>query len=314
MPLIIDTYNVLHVVGILPPELAGIDVAGLAHLIGASRYRNESAMLVCDGVPSGPAPTTGTGTVTIRYAGPGRQADDLIAAMIRRTSAPRRLTVVSSDRQVLRAAARRRCKTARSEEFLRRLLDDSISPRRRGKRSGRETSGPLSRSQVTRWANIFGLDADAPPPEEMQPAEEELQSLLEREPDRKNAPTEKPAEPTSEDEVAPPFDVLQGDKPPPPAPTPILPGRIIREASSLLNESEARSEPGPAAGEGDGGSEFGEAPDSEGDVFAEFGGGNSGGGDHGGPVLPPEIIQEAEQLLAELEAGTQEPPGSNEKA
>ena len=41
MPLLIDAYNVLHVVGVLPPDLAGIDLEELAILIAKSRFRGE---------------------------------------------------------------------------------------------------------------------------------------------------------------------------------------------------------------------------------------------------------------------------------
>jgi hypothetical protein len=43
-------------VGILPPDLAGIETAGLIDLIDASRYRNQPGTLVCDGVRPDDAP------------------------------------------------------------------------------------------------------------------------------------------------------------------------------------------------------------------------------------------------------------------
>ena len=41
MSLIVDTYNVTHVVGILPPDLAGIDTLGLIRLLANSRFQRE---------------------------------------------------------------------------------------------------------------------------------------------------------------------------------------------------------------------------------------------------------------------------------
>ena len=46
VPLLVDAYNVLHVVGVLPPDLAGIDLEELAILITNSRFRGEEAVLV----------------------------------------------------------------------------------------------------------------------------------------------------------------------------------------------------------------------------------------------------------------------------
>jgi hypothetical protein len=126
MPILIDTYNVLHVVGVLPPELAGIDVLGLMDLIGTSRYRSEPAILVCDGSPPPAGPPPAAGPIELRYAGGGTTADDLIASLVEASSDPRRLLVVSSDRAVLRSGRRRRCRTLSSEAFLRHLAADRL--------------------------------------------------------------------------------------------------------------------------------------------------------------------------------------------
>ena len=87
MPLVLDTFNVLHTVGVLPPELAGLDIAGLARLIGESRHRNEKTTLVCDGLPVGEKIEIEP-PVTVRFAGRGRTADDLIGQIVRASSAP----------------------------------------------------------------------------------------------------------------------------------------------------------------------------------------------------------------------------------
>ena len=77
MPLIIDTYNVLHVTGVLPPELAVGEPDGLARLVAQSRYASDVVWLICDGVPRG---ASRVGRILIEGAGPGRSADDVISA------------------------------------------------------------------------------------------------------------------------------------------------------------------------------------------------------------------------------------------
>lgn len=47
--LIVDAYNVLHVTGVLPPELAGLEIEELADLALASRWGRQRIVLVCDG-------------------------------------------------------------------------------------------------------------------------------------------------------------------------------------------------------------------------------------------------------------------------
>ena len=315
MPLIIDTYNVLHVVGVLPPDLAGIDVGGLARLIGTSRYGRERTALVCDGVRSGEGPPGGTGRVSIRYAGPGRKADDLIAVMVRQSSAPGRITVVSSDRQVLRVATRRRCKTITSDDFLKRLLADFETPRP-GRKAPRGDGGPLRESQIEGWARVFGLDANAELPEDVKPSEEDLRALLQKGSEPQVGPAEDTPEPVEESAVDSPPEAPIADQRPRPAPPPILPGRIIREAASLLAESErASADPSAPPSEPDNAEEAVEDDDSNDD-------GRSPGlfpeelfeADSVEPIVPPEIIRQAEQLLAELEAGLLKPPEEKDEA
>ncbi len=156
MPLIIDTYNVLHTTGALPPDLAGIETADLIELIGRSRYRKEQACLVCDGTPPPGGAAATTERTHLIYAGAARSADDVIERMIDRSSGPKRLTIVSSDRRVVKAARRRRCRTLSSDAFLRQIARDH----RRTPRRAQEGSRPyrsLSSSDVERWINAFGL-------------------------------------------------------------------------------------------------------------------------------------------------------------
>ena len=59
--------------------------------------------------------------MTVLY-GVDRTADDVLVERIRADSAPRRLTVVSTDRLIRREAGKRRCRVLRAEPFARRLL------------------------------------------------------------------------------------------------------------------------------------------------------------------------------------------------
>lgn len=164
MGLLIDTYNVLHVTGVLPESLAGLDAPGLADLVGAHAMAGvKTALLVCDG-SGGPAddgfPRAHSPGVSIVYAGRHSDADSLIERLIEEDSAPRRLVVVSSDRRVQRAARRRGARVEESEAFLRRIV-----ARARKAAPGSAPGNPL-RAQVpldaystASWMRLFGFDA-----------------------------------------------------------------------------------------------------------------------------------------------------------
>lgn len=175
--LLVDVYNVLHVTGVLPPDLAGLDVSELGELIDVSRYRNNKTLLVCDGFG---APTVddreahaylrgqepaARDYVGILFAGRGNEADSLIERLLERFGGSRRVTVVSSDQRLKRAAKRAKARHVRSEDFLRDLADDArrtshIPRAHRPKGLGDDTT--LSKDEVDLWARHFGLAPDDP--------------------------------------------------------------------------------------------------------------------------------------------------------
>jgi hypothetical protein len=231
MPLIIDTYNVLHTVGVLPPELAGVDVPALVRLIDRSRYRTERIDLVCDGSPPDqPVPISGPGAgvkpvtgppstltvpanVTIRYSGKGREADEVIAMLVRHSTSPRRLMVVSSDKAILKAARKRKCKTLSSEEFLQHLVTDAeVVPRTSGPVP--KPAGSLSDHQVEAWLSVFGVDPQADGP-------------------RRDALEQSDGRPEPTPANSPPAKISG----------PIMPDELIREAEHLWRSEQSNAPP-----------------------------------------------------------------------
>ena len=160
LPTLVDAYNVLHVVGVLPPELAGIDLEELASLLEGSRFDRGEVLLICDGVPK-PHQVSG-GRVHVRFAGAGTTADELIIRLVRRSSAPRQLTVVTTDREIAQHARRRRATVLSSEFFLASLVEDHHAKSRSGVRTARRPAGihPADRRQVDHWLRLFNLDND----------------------------------------------------------------------------------------------------------------------------------------------------------
>lgn len=322
MPLIIDTYNVLHVTGVLPPEIAGVDTASLIDLIRLSRYRRRRVTLVCDGTPAEDAPTGRVGPITICYGGPGPTADALITAIIRRSSIPRRLTVVSSDRAVQREARRRRCGILSSEQFLQHLAVDHERAEASGiGRSGRSPAvGPGERGSTppVGEGRASPLEAVLPPDlireaesivKEGLPAEEAMAAA-----DRPEAPAKAADEANIVDREEPAG--KQDDRSSPKRPRElVLPVSLLRQAEAMARrERSTRAAPASSA-EPDAeedrhqANERAEAGDLE---AADFDPGLLTG-EQAEDVLPPEVIAEAESLLPDAGPREQESePGTEE--
>ncbi len=172
--LLVDAYNVLHVQGVLPAHLAGMEVDGLARLLGVSRYARGRIILVCDGAP--PRTSVGGGKkvagragrashptasgVEIVHAGGGNDADSYIEDFLERDSASRRWTVVSSDHRVQRAAITAGSRVLESALFLRQLVQDDARPAPTPHPRNIHKI-PLASLDVSLWIREFGIDPRA---------------------------------------------------------------------------------------------------------------------------------------------------------
>ena len=159
MSLIVDCYNVLHVD--MPPLLAGLDEGRLCVALGRTPWADAPITVVADGRPKPlRAAVSPDPAVELVFAGSHRSADDLIIQMIRQHSAPRRLTVVSSDREIRAAARKRRARDLSSEDFIHKLTryaDRGLAGPRLPPRPGRPHVDPLPPELVQRWKRAFGF-------------------------------------------------------------------------------------------------------------------------------------------------------------
>jgi len=154
---IIDGSNLLWSVWGAGTGPENVSDVGLCRLVGAYLRRiGRTGELVFDG--TGPRDKTGFDNidgVEVVFAGVGTDADTVIEGKIKANTAPRRLTVVSSDNRLRRAARARRANAVKSEE----LWSDMQRELRRKKR-GREPNGKLhglSDGETEQWFDFFGM-------------------------------------------------------------------------------------------------------------------------------------------------------------
>lgn len=193
MAWLIDCYNLLCTT--MPPMLAGMDEAGLCRTLERADLARGGVVVVADGSPKpGGASVSPVDAVELVYSGPGRTADDVIIERLRAHTAPRRLTVVSTDRQIRKAAAARRCRVMTSDQFINLLCErlrhapgrapapgsgpgsSPASGNASGNTSGgRPAVGDLPDDQVAGWMAEMGVTdepvagAAVPPPSPLAP-------------------------------------------------------------------------------------------------------------------------------------------------
>jgi hypothetical protein len=97
--------------------------------------------------------------ISVCFAARDDDADSVIERLIAADSAPKRLTIVSSDHRLQRAAKRRKAAAVDSDVWFNQLLRDRAE-RMTSKSAANEPpkpEGPFSPGEVDRWLSEFGL-------------------------------------------------------------------------------------------------------------------------------------------------------------
>jgi predicted RNA-binding protein with PIN domain len=166
--LLIDGYNLLHASGILgrgrgPGSLERSRTALLNFLVQALEPAELArTTVVFDAGISGrglPRSHDHQGIV-VHFSSGHADADELIEQLIRRDSTPRRLTVVSSDHRLQRAARRRRAHAVDSDKWFAAMV------RARSKKNSAmppavKPAAPLDEHQIRFWLRQFGAEDEA---------------------------------------------------------------------------------------------------------------------------------------------------------
>ena len=152
MRLMIDTWNVLHQTGVLPPENAGIGIPGLANLVQKSRFQSCQMTLVCDGTNVSEA--INAPNIMCIFTGPHKSADDEIIERVRASSGARDILVISSDNAIIKAVRTAGAQCMKSQHFLRLLVEDSRLPE--SKRTQRPSG--LTEKHANDWKTIFDIE------------------------------------------------------------------------------------------------------------------------------------------------------------
>ena len=164
MALLIDGYNLLHATGIFgrgvgPGTLERSRRALLNFLVASipdEELPKTTVVFDAKDAPPGLPKRLHHGGILVCFAESDDEADDLIEALIRKDSAPRRLTVVSSDHRLQRAARRRRAKAVDSDVWYESICrQESPRPPTRDAGGDLKPDTPLSAEDVGHWLEAF---------------------------------------------------------------------------------------------------------------------------------------------------------------
>ncbi len=200
MRLLIDGYNLMFALGMLGSKRFGPDgfrkarnrfLNELAARLGAVEAHQTSVVFDARFPPQGldlPRELIHKG-IAVEYAEGEEGADARIELLIARHSAPKTLTVVSSDHRIRQAAARRKARALTAEVFW-----EELEARRRSAKKTNSPASPspeerarlqgLSPSEAADWLETFGYLDDEPeirdvlrPSERFAPTDDEIERI-----------------------------------------------------------------------------------------------------------------------------------------
>ena len=155
---IIDGYNLLHSIHKVGEDSPVPDDVRLCRLVGTYLKRiGETGEIIFDG--TGPPDKSGFDNISnleVLFAGIDTDTDTVIEEKIRASTAPKRLSIVSSDRRLRKAAQTRKATVIKSEVFWNNV-QKQLSQKEKAKEPAEKRLG-LSESETQQWLEYFGLD------------------------------------------------------------------------------------------------------------------------------------------------------------
>lgn len=156
MPFLIDGHNLLWALQRVSEEAIS-DIQLCRSIERYLKIISENGVIVFDGTgPPDREPFMNLAGLEVLFSGLRKEADDIIEDKITANTAPKRLTVISSDRRVRKAANARKAVSIKSESFW--INVEKQLSKKRPIREPLEKRHGLSESETDQWLDMFGLD------------------------------------------------------------------------------------------------------------------------------------------------------------
>jgi predicted RNA-binding protein with PIN domain len=154
---VIDGNNLLHTIIKLEEDSEAISDIGLCRIL--SRYfklKGQKGEIIFDGTgPPDKSRFDNISNLEVFFAGLGTDTDTVIEGKIRASTAPKGLTIVSSDRR-LRAAAHTRKATSIKSDVFWNDVQKQLSRKRPIKEPTEKRQG-LNEGETEQWLEFFGF-------------------------------------------------------------------------------------------------------------------------------------------------------------
>ena len=159
MPYLIDGYNLLRAVQKLEEFASLTDVQMCRAVSDYLCCVRDHGHLVFDGTgPPDKSAFGGIPSLEVYFSGPSLEADDIIEDKIQDNTAPKSLVVVSSDRRLRSAAAKRKAVAVSAEVFWHNLLGQLEKQANRPAPEPTQKRHGLTERETDLWLDEFGLD------------------------------------------------------------------------------------------------------------------------------------------------------------
>jgi hypothetical protein len=156
--LIIDGTNLLHAIYNIAGDSEAISDIGICKAASDFlRLTGEKGEIIFDG--TGPPDKTGFDNIAnleVSFAGLGTDTDTVIEDKIRASTAPKGLTIVSSDRRLRKAARARKATSVKSEIFWA-DLQKKLNRKAKVQEPSAKREG-ISAGETKQWLDIFGIE------------------------------------------------------------------------------------------------------------------------------------------------------------
>lgn len=158
MPYLVDGYNLQKRIQKTDPQFETLSDTYLCKIL--SRYLKrirDQGQIIFDGI--GPPDKTGfenLDNIEVVFVGRNTDADTVIERKIKANTAPKKLVVVSSDRRLRVAAAKRKAAGIKSEDFWP-MLTRELGRRSKPRVEPRSKHDGLTESETDYWCDFFDL-------------------------------------------------------------------------------------------------------------------------------------------------------------